>query len=62
MKKNSKALFLFCIMACPFFFTACEKDHGTTRYEDVDDDDWKKKAIESIEFDGYESQDITGNV
>lgn len=49
MRKTIKALFMMGLMASPFIFTACEKDHGTTDYDDVDDDDWKKKGIVAVE-------------
>lgn len=51
MKKTSKVLFLLSMMACPLFFAACEKDEGTTGYNDVDDDDWKKNIVINNELD-----------
>lgn len=42
MKKITKAMFLLSVMVAPFVFSACEKDEGTTDYNNVSDDDWKK--------------------
>lgn len=32
---------MLCLMASPIVLTSCEKDHGTTPYDDTDDNDWK---------------------
>ena len=44
MKKSYMVLFLLGLMACPFIFSSCEEDHGETDYNNVTDDDWKKKT------------------
>ena len=41
MKILFKAMFMLCLMASPIVLTSCEKDHGTTPYDDTDDNDWK---------------------
>jgi len=60
MKKLFITLFVLCLIVSPFILTSCDKDHGTTKYEDVDDDDWKKRMysldenecidLQSVEF------------
>lgn len=45
------------LMASPLFFASCEKDLGTTDYEEVDDDDWKKKAI-IVDYEGTETSSM----
>lgn len=45
MKKTWKALFMLGLVVSPFIFASCDKDEGTVSYKDVDDDDWKKKAV-----------------
>ncbi len=57
MKKAYKALFMLSLMASPLFFASCEKDLGTTDYEEVDDDDWKKKAI-IVDYEGTETSSM----
>ena len=57
MKKTSRMLLLMSVMVCPFIFAACEKDEGTTDYNDVSDDDWKKKNVVTI--DDYTEPDVT---
>lgn len=47
-------LFLLGLMACPFIFSSCEEDHGETDYNNVTDDDWKKKTIVSVDNAGDE--------
>lgn len=46
---------MFCLMASPIVLTSCEKDHGTTPYDDTDDDDWKKAP--TVNYD-----DITSSI
>ncbi len=41
------------LMALPFIFTSCEKDHGTSGYGSYGDDDWKKYDGENPSI-GYE--------
>lgn len=41
MKKIAKVVFMLSLMALPFIFTSCEKDHGTSGYGSYGDDDWK---------------------
>ncbi|MCQ2303111.1 MAG: hypothetical protein MJZ94_10870 [Bacteroidales bacterium] len=53
MKKIFKALFMLSLMALPFIFTSCEKDHGTSGYGSYGDDDWKKYDGENPSI-GYE--------
>ena len=55
MKILFKAMFMFCLMASPIVLTSCEKDHGTTPYDDTDDDDWKKAP--TVNYD-----DITSSI
>ena len=49
-------MFLMSVMVCPFIFTACEKDEGTTGYNDVNDDDWKKAVVIENECDNADTQ------
>ena len=44
MKKVFLTFFMLNLIVTPFILTSCEKDHGTVKYEDVDDDDWKKRV------------------
>ncbi len=43
------------LMASPFILTSCEKDHGTTPYDDTDDNDWKNAP--TVNYD-----DITSSI
>lgn len=43
MKKTCRVLFLLGLIAGSFIFSACEKDRGEIDYNNVSDDDWKKK-------------------
>ncbi len=52
MKKICKILFLLSLMAFPFIFSACERDYGETNYNNVDDDDWKKKNVVFVDSTG----------
>lgn len=55
MKILFKALFVLSLMASPFILTSCEKDHGTTPYDDTDDNDWKNAP--TVNYD-----DITSSI
>ena len=62
MKKFNKSLFLLVIISCPFVFAACEKDEGTTSYNDVDDDDWKKAMVIDNNYDGNDATIVHYNI
>lgn len=62
MKKISKSLFLLSVIVCPFVFSACEKDEGTTSYNDVDDDDWKKAMVIDNDYDGNDANTVDYSV
>lgn len=60
MKKVFKAILMLSLMALPFIFISCEKDHGTSGYGSYGDDDWKKYdgVDQTIEFDDVSSSVI----
>ncbi len=60
MKKLFKAVLMLSLLALPFIFTSCEKDHGTSGYGSYGDDDWKKyEGVEqTIEFEDASSSVI----
>ena len=57
MKFIFKVLFVLSLMASPVILTSCEKDHGTTPYDDTDDNDWKKAP--AVEYDDITSFMVT---
>ena len=46
------------LLAFPFILNSCEKDNGTTDYDDVDDDDWRKKAAIAVDYNENEDSTI----
>lgn len=65
MRKLLVAFFLLFLIASPFIFLSCEKDNGTVDYDNVDDDDWKKREaaimtdtidISSVEYESTDNQ------
>ena len=43
MKNNFRILALIAFASCMFCLTACEKEEQKVDYNNVTDDDWKKK-------------------
>lgn len=59
MKKSYKKILVLSLIVAPFIFISCDKDHGTTDYDNVNDDDWKKKSSVDVEHVGNEASIIT---
>ena len=47
------------LMALPFIFASCEKDHGTSGYGSYGDSDWKKYDVPTLESEEVTSPIIT---
>ena len=56
--KNFKVLLILGLLAFAFIQSACEKDHGETPYENVNDNDWKKKVAPSSDSDIHETETV----
>lgn len=56
---NKKVLFILCLTISTFILGSCEEPEDEVKYEDVTDDDWKKRFIINNDSIDIELQNVS---